>query len=238
MLLAVLAGISLVSRVRTRRRYYARLREHSLKVVNLEEKECTRLAHDLHDSILPRLAMIRLQLRKGRQLNDLSLHEEAEANLLRTIDELRSVVRNLVPHNLKEKGLEVVLQELFQQYHGLYPAQINFQFKVKSPAPAGFELHLYRLVQEAVYNALVHSGATVINVSIRQSHPYLTLLCSDNGCGLPAESRKGLGLSSLNLRTQVLNGHLEVRSRPGEGTTYFFNFPYFLQHGTTYHYDC
>lgn len=223
--IGVLVVYSVCSRISSKRRYFAELRRHSYQVADQQEQECSRLAYELHDGILPQLATIRLQLRKSRRTGDAALLEQAEENLLQVIGELRSVLRNLVPRNLQEKGLAVVLKELFQQYQELYPAQIELCYAVKVRPSPGVDLHLYRLVQEAVHNALVHSGASAIRVVVRQVKTQLVVLCQDNGQGLPESPGEGFGLSSLKKRTVILNGEVKIDSRPGKGTRYFFTFP-------------
>lgn len=237
-LIGLLAAYSFISRTISKRRYYARLREHSCEVARLEEQECTRLAYDLHDGILPQLATIRLQLRKSRRLDEGALVDKAEENLVQAIGELRSILRNLLPRNLQEKGLRRVLEDLFQQYQTLHAVRIDFTYAVKVPPAAGADLHLYRLVQEVVYNALMHAEATTIQVVIRQTRSQLFVVCQDNGKGLSGKRKEGFGLDSLQLRTVLLNGEVQVRSQPRKGTTYFFSFPHSVNNGNHSRYRC
>lgn len=230
-LIGLLVVYSVISRTISKRRYYTRLRQHSCEVARLEEEECTRLAYDLHDGILPQLATIRLQLRKSRRLGEGVLVEKAEENLVQAIGELRSILRNLVPRNLQEKGLRLVLEELFQQYQALHAVRIDFTCALKRPLTAGADLHLYRLVQEVVHNALTHADATAIQVVIRQTRSQLFVVCQDNGKGLTTVQKEGFGLSSLKLRTVLLNGEVQVHTQPRKGTTYFFKFPYSANNG-------
>jgi two-component system, NarL family, sensor kinase len=227
-----LMAYSLVSRIRSHRRYFAELRRQSYQVANLQEEERTRLSFDLHDGILPVLASIRLLLRKGRREQNAAKLLEAEERLVRAIEELRGVLRNLTPRNLEEKGLQTVLETLFAHYQALYPTSIHFRYGVPVPVPDRIAIHLYRLVQEAVHNALTHSDASQVQVSIQAYKNHLYIVCEDNGKGLPATQNNGLGLSSLRFRSVILNGRLQCSSSPGKGTRYLFTIPFSTAHGT------
>ncbi len=84
--------------------------------------------------------------------------------------------------------------------------------------------NLFRIVQEAVNNAVRHSGASKIQIRVAGGKGWLNLSITDNGRGLPpAEERSaGMGLRSMQYRAGMLAGSLELASTPGEGTTVRF----------------
>ena len=222
---------SVITRVRSHRQYFGAVRRQSLQLATLQEEERARLAYDLHDELGPMLATIRLQLRKGRKHLDADKLTEAEENLIRASNQLRSILRNLVPRNLAEKGLAAVLEELFAQHRELYSTTLFFHYAVTTQLSSPVAVHLYRIVQEAVQNALTHSGATEIRVVFREDKKNLYLICQDNGNGLAQEKAEGLGLSSLRLRSLSLNGEFHCQSQPGKGTIYSFIIPLYQHYG-------
>jgi signal transduction histidine kinase len=229
---------SVITRVRNHRQYFGALRRQSLQLATLQEEERTRLAYDLHDELGPLLATIRLQLRKGRRQMDADKLTEAEDNLVRATHQLRSILRNLVPRDLAEKGLRAVLEELFAQYQALYPTSIHFYYMVNKPLRPEMAVHLYRIVQESVQNSLTHSGAAAIQVVFRQDKRHLYVICRDNGSGLFKERPGGLGVSSLRLRSLSLNGEFSYQSEPGKGTTHYFIIPLNHLYGNDNYHDC
>lgn len=215
----------LVERVRVHRRYFDELRRHAQDVVSRQEQELSRLTLDLHDGLAPLLAAIRLQVRKvNRSLQNEKLGE-AEDRLRQAIEDLRSILHNLTPRHLQAKGLPVVLDEFFTQCKSLYPVAVDFRYEIQKAVPERIAVHLYRLVQEAVQNALRHSEADQVVVAFHETKRSLYILCSDNGRGFVPSDGDGYGLHHLRLRTVLLNGDLQCDSVPGKGTTYFFTIP-------------
>jgi signal transduction histidine kinase len=91
---------------------------------------------------------------------------------------------------------------------------------VPSPLPPDVTLCVYRVVQEAVQNALKHSGAREILIHLQGSGGGLTVSVVDDGAGFDVSTKfgKGLGLLSMNERLETIGGSLKIRSAPGEGT--------------------
>ena len=94
------------------------------------------------------------------------------------------------------------------------------------------EIHVYRIVQEAINNVVKHSAATEATVVVKQRAGVVSLSIRDNGRGFDPAKRSpqphdlGYGLSGIAERVRILNGNLMVDSRPGEGTNLTVEVPF------------
>jgi signal transduction histidine kinase len=87
---------------------------------------------------------------------------------------------------------------------------------------------LYRIIQEVVNNTLKHAEATNIEFKINKTNGNLEIHYADDGKGFEVEEKlkaKTIGLKSIQSRTNFMNGEMEIRSKPGEGTRYRFSIP-------------
>src|SRR5262249_19243855 len=134
--------------------------------------------------------------------------------------ELRAVIDGLAPPDLAAGGLAGSLRSyavLAGRTHGV---QVKFDAAADLPAlGAGREAAVYRVAQEALHNALRHSGASVICMSLAARRHQVILEVADRGRGFAVEAPSGgLGLASMGERAGAAGGMLTVRSAPGEGT--------------------
>ena len=215
-----------VSRVRSHRRYFAKLRRQAYQFVSLQEEDRMRMAHDMHDGLGSLLTLISQQIYLGLRDGNNTLLSEARENVQRVITELGYIIHDLAPHNLEEAGLEAVLEEFFHHLGNVYPIVFEFEYRLMQPPPAGAGIHLYRLVQEVVHNAVKHSGCSRISVGLKEDTDCVYIVCHDDGRGFCREEPGGIGLKSLELRCSNLGGLMERRSLPGSGTTYLFTIPF------------
>ena len=215
------------------RRHYKALQARLKAEIGLLEKERKRIAHDLHDELGPLLSVIRIQTSEaGSNIpagNDLL--DKACLNIDQLAERLGGIARNLTPSQLVKKGLGVALQDFFNQYEGVIAIRMQLKYEVHSLTDAETGLHLYRMIQELVHNSVKHSGASYIDVHMKERKKKVYVLFKDNGKGmgeLPLKpDGKGLGLESLRSRVELLGGEFRVEST--KGTAYFFEIP--LQHG-------
>lgn len=198
------------------------------RTVLAREEERKRLRRDLHDGVGPALAGMALQLDSlaGRLVDDPALASRAENlrdRLRGTVGEVRGIVDGLRPAAVDELGLSAALQGLATDDEA--GVQITVHTAVPEAVPAGVEVAAYRIVSEAVANALRHAAARTASVRVTGEGKVLRLEVSDDGTGFGAEVTAGVGLQSLHDRAAEVGGWLEVRSRPGEGTTVIGELP-------------
>lgn len=228
----VLLGLVIVffgwAMVRSQRRYFDKRRQQFLSQMEVVEEERVRIARDLHDELGPVLSMTRLQLQRvATQLPERedSL-ERIEQRLGTIVQRMRGIARNLKPYLPEEDGLRIAVTEFIGEWRGASGLTVFFSYDVKSPLGADLSLHVFRMVQEVVHNAIRHAGAQTLDVRIREQRRRLHLICRDDGGGFDTLQApgKGIGLTSLRERAVLLGGRLQLESGAG-GTIYFFDLP-------------
>ncbi|MGW0778382.1 GAF domain-containing sensor histidine kinase [Streptomyces sp. NPDC002835] len=205
----------------------ARLYERSRELTIAEER--SRLAHELHDAVSQKLFSLRLTAQAAAALVDRDpdrakgelqqvAHLAAEA-----ADELRAAVVELRPAALDEDGLVNTLRTQIQVLDRAHSARVTFDTCGIRALPATQEEALLRVAQEALHNALRHSGAAQVDVVLVRRGQGAVLSVTDNGRGFEprAVRRAGrhLGLVSMRDRASGVGGRLSVESEPGKGTT-------------------
>jgi signal transduction histidine kinase len=183
-------------------------------------RERRRLERDLHDGAQQRLVSLALTLRLARdqlgpdageagRLLDRSRQELDEA-----LRELRELVRGLPPPVFSDRGLGAAVEALAHRA----PLPVEVGELPGHELPEQVELAAYFVVAEALTNVAKYASATRASVTMTKSHGRLAVEISDDGIG-GADIDRGTGLRGLTDRLAAIDGHLEVDSRPGWGTT-------------------
>ncbi|MEU5422589.1 GAF domain-containing sensor histidine kinase [Streptomyces sp. NPDC001407] len=204
----------------------ARLYERSRELTIAGER--ARLAHELHDAVAQKLFSLRLTAQAATALVDRDparakdeLHEVARL-AAEAADELRSAVVELRPAGLDEDGLVATLRTQIQVLDRAHTARVTFASHGVRALPAAQEEALLRVAQEALHNALRHSGAEHVDVTLTRVGQGAGLCVTDDGCGFePGTVRRAgrhLGLVSMRDRAAGVGGSLTVTSAPGKGT--------------------
>jgi signal transduction histidine kinase len=134
--------------------------------------------------------------------------------------ELRAVIDGLAPPDLAAGGLAGSLRSYAVLAGRTYGAEVRFHAPAQLPRlGAQREAAVYRVAQEALQNALRHSGSATVCVSLSATRRRVTIEVTDRGRGFAAEAPSGgLGLASMRKRAAAAGGTLTVRSGPGQGT--------------------
>ena len=208
-----------------------------------EERERSRLARDLHDGMGGMLASVKMKLSAVTDHMGLQQVDAAAIGDLQTIisqldlsvNELRRVSHNLMPDSLLYRGLEDALKDLCKSM-----AQSDIAIDFQSAALRGnyshpFLMSVYRIVQELLTNALKHSEADQVWVQCSEDDDILYLSVEDNGTGFKQSTENvnhtGMGLSNIRNRIALLNGHLEIDTSPGKGSSFHVQLPMQEQEG-------
>ncbi|MFC9510271.1 GAF domain-containing sensor histidine kinase [Streptomyces sp. NPDC057002] len=205
----------------------ARLYERSRELTIAEER--SRLAHELHDAVSQKLFSLRLTAQAAARLVDRDpsrakgeLHQVAVL-AAEAADELRAAVVELRPAALDEDGLVATLRTQIQVLDRAHTARVTFACRGVKALPASQEEAVLRVAQEALHNALRHSGADHVDVTLDRRGGGAVLRVTDDGCGFDPQAvrRAGrhLGLVSMRDRASGAGGTLTVESVPGKGTT-------------------
>jgi signal transduction histidine kinase len=196
------------------------------QVLEISENERQQFGADLHDGIGQQLTAIQLMCvglkgdvaaldpRLGEQLGRI-------AELLRgAIAQTRAMARGLAPLDDAPDALQVGLAELAAQTDALGRVRCRAELPPLLVAPSrAAAVHLFRIAQEAVNNAVKHSGATEVVLRLKASKDNLRLEIQDNGRGLSADTPRGLGLRLMRYRAGLIGGELGFDARAGTGLT-------------------
>ncbi|MER6690163.1 GAF domain-containing sensor histidine kinase [Streptomyces minutiscleroticus] len=205
----------------------ARLYERSRELTIAEER--SRLAHELHDAVSQKLFSLRLTAQAASALVDRdprrakSELQQVAALAAEAADELRAAVVELRPAALDEDGLVATLRTQVQVLDRAHSARVTFESRGVRALPAAQEEAVLRVAQEALHNALRHSGGARVEVVLGRRGSGAVLRVTDDGEGFDPEAVRSagrhLGLVSMRDRAGGVGGRLTVESAPGRGTT-------------------
>ncbi|WP_198666733.1 tetratricopeptide repeat-containing sensor histidine kinase [Taibaiella helva] len=194
-----------------------------------EEEERLRLARDLHDGVVVKFSAVKMNLsvlpERHHSLEGAGDFRQIISRLDEATTELRATAHNLLPDTLLEGGLSEAVYYFCRnvQHSGL---DIDLQYTDIPRFDPGFELSVYRIIQELVQNVLKHAAATQALVQMIYNEGLLNITVEDNGkgFGLEAPAPEGIGLRNLRSRTASLKGYMDLRSSPGKGTSVYLEF--------------
>jgi signal transduction histidine kinase len=199
----------------------AKLYERSGELSVLEER--ARLARELHDAVSQRLFSIRAHARAAEVLLERDpARASAELAAIAQLGaqahaELRAVIDGLAPPELD--GLAESLRRYTQLAGRAHGIPVRLTASDLPELDPRVQMAAFRVAQEALQNALRHSGASQISVSLSLTRRRVVLEVSDDGTGFdPGLPSSGLGLVSMRERAAAVGGVLQVTSAPGEGT--------------------
>ena len=192
-------------------------------LLEISEREQRRIGQDLHDGLCQQLTGISLMISSFQR--NLSPDAEAEQRQIvrlinGCIEEARLVTRGLHPVPNEPAGLVVGLRELVDKVHS--ETAISCELLITGEVyivDVAISSNLYRIAQEAVRNAIKHSGAKTIRVHLLMSVGNINLTIEDDGSGfLLDSSRRGLGLEIMRYRATSIGGGLSVKCNQPTGT--------------------
>ena len=206
----------------------AELRKLTGRLLQAQEDESRRIARELHDDLGQGLALLTVEMDLLRQKPPEAAGQLGARlrDLLRQIRQLSSSVHELShqlhPAKLEQLGLAAAIAGLCHELTHRHGHKIEFAANQVSPAISpDIALCLYRIAQEALANAIKHSGAQHVRVELSGTADEITLRVTDDGAGFdPAltPGKGGLGLVSMRERVFSLGGELAIDSKPSDGT--------------------
>jgi PAS domain S-box-containing protein len=218
-----------------------RKRELLESVVRSQEAERNRIARDLHDHLGQQLTGLRLALADlAKSLGDAPDIIEKIEKVQKMSGQLDTDVSLLVfelhAKILSEEGLIAALRHFVSEWSRNYEIPADFHAvnpSARKRMPGEVETHLYRIAQEALNNTLKYAKAESVSVLLEIRDDDIRLIVEDDGIGfdLAAKTKsakkpgRGLGLTSMMERADLLGGRLEIETTPGRGTTIFVNVP-------------
>ncbi len=230
-------GIVCVVRDVTARR---RLRNFSASTLRAAESERLRLAQELHDDTAQELSALLLKLKVARAATDVETRDRHLDQLREAIqgcaDGVRRIARGLRPPALDDLGVVAAIET-----HARTVAQAaELRVDVEGD-PLGellgseAKLALYRIVQEALSNAVRHADAAAVTIQIGRRNGRIVAVVADDGSGFRAghlPSGQGLGLTGMAERAASVGGNINIDSEPGRGTRVVIEIPVATEEAT------
>jgi signal transduction histidine kinase len=213
--------------IRARLELLERSQRLEREIIDISEREQQRIGRDLHDGVCQYLAAIGFSAailnRDLERESPIRAQKAGEiANLLQdALKRTRDLARGLSPVDRDEGGLESALNELASSTSRLSGISCSFicvgQVEIRDNAQA---VHLFRIAQEALNNAIKHGQPKAVVVALEASNGALSLRVSDDGVGFDptCSERRGMGLNIMRYRARMLAGTLEIQSNSPVGT--------------------
>ena len=210
-------------------------RMFSHRLMDSQERERSRIARDLHDSLGQKLAVIRsrtqLALTSDREVQDpRQLISELSDTTHDILQEIRMISHNLHPPVLDTFGLAKALEDMTRELEPVSETEwdLSITADMDGLEPAR-QLTLYRVLQEAASNVIRHAGAVYASIRIARHEERLHIAVEDDGHGFDVEGSgsvaEGLGLRSMRERVRMLGGTLTIISRENIGTKLLIDIP-------------
>ncbi|HSI14927.1 MAG TPA: sensor histidine kinase [Chthoniobacter sp.] len=230
-LFAAACGLSFQSyREEMQHRFQAlqRTRELEREIVKVGELEQQRIGQDLHDGVCQTLAALdcaaqclKIDLEKDGSPR-IVLAMEIQKQLSAATLEARNMARGIFPVSISADSLANAVEDLVANMNRLFGGIIVFvsddEILVRDADEA---MHLYRITQEALSNAMRHANATHIEVRLKQQEGKLTVVVADDGSGSAIQNPKrpdGMGWHTMRYRSNLIGADLSIHTEPGKGT--------------------
>lgn len=211
----------------------------SVLILEGQEEERKRLAMDIHDGIGQMLTSLKFQIEsidpaKSQEAVSQKL-SEIQQLIVQVIKEVRRVTFNLKPTVLGDFGLQAALNVFIKEIGKLTDIELVYHKEGEDFVRLSqkMENNVFRILQEAINNAIKYSGATRIDVLLKQTETEMIITVQDNGKGFDEELveargmniESGRGFFNMYERTEYINGHLNIKSEPGKGTSVVLTVP-------------
>ncbi|HSY62277.1 MAG TPA: tetratricopeptide repeat protein [Cytophaga sp.] len=193
-----------------------------------QEEERSRLAKDLHDGLGGLLSGVKYSLSNMKDNliitpDNMAVFERSLDMIDTSIKELRRVAHNMMPEMLVRFGLDEALKEYCNSLNATKLVAVKYQsFGMNTRIDSSKEIIIYRIVQELLNNILKHAAAAETLVQLVKEESRLSIVVEDDGKGFEVsalENDKGAGWTSIRSRVDYLQGHLDINSEAGKGTS-------------------
>jgi len=199
------------------------------RLIEAHEKERTWIARELHDDVNQRLALLAIELEQLNQhVPETAIHfrphlQLARQRLFDIAKDVQALSHRLHSSKLEYLGITAAANSFCKEFSEQHKVRVDFRHSdIPRSLPAEVALALFRVMQEALQNAMKHSRAREFTAELRGTLDYIHLSVSDPGVGFDQKdvmNCPGLGLISMRERLEVVGGSLAIESKPGHGTT-------------------
>ena len=196
------------------------------RLIEAQEQERTWIGRELHDDINQRLALLAFELDGGHQHSAEKLSEvvrHTQERIIQISEDVQGLSHRLHSSKLEYFGLASAAGSFCKELSEQAKVEIQFNHsEIPRTLSKEVSLCLFRVLQEALQNAVKHSGVRKYTVDLHGTAESIELIVADTGTGFEEQdafTRHGLGLISMRERMQLVHGELSVKSKPGAGTT-------------------
>jgi len=228
-------ALSVIADVTERKQAEEVIAGFSGKLIGAQEAERSRIARELHDDINQRLAMVAVNLKTlkqhlpGSDAETSRRIQEACEQVANLENDIQALSHRLHSSKLEYLGLEAAASSFCKELSERQNIKIDFRCDaIPEDLPSEVSLCLFRVLQEALHNAVKYSGVGVFEVSLTGSPQEIEMKVHDSGIGFDAKvasNGHGLGLTSMRERLKLVGGQFSIDSHPNQGTTVFARVP-------------
>lgn len=199
--------------------------EHQLNlsktVIQVQEKERTRIGRELHDNVNQILGTTKLFMSMVHPVSDeeKEIKDKSIEYLVLAIEEIRKLSRELVTPEMGETNLVESIRKLISEIEFTTDIRINFKHDNESELlSAGKKITLFRIAQEQLKNIIKYSQTKKVDIILESPDSMIELRIRDYGVGFdPKKSRNGIGLTNIHERAKFYNGTATITAAPGKG---------------------
>lgn len=198
--------------------------------VDTQEQERSEIGKELHDNVNQVLTTTKLYLDlaiSNPELKD-ELIKKSNNNINSVINEIRQLSRSLMDPSIGDLGLIDSINDLVENLNLTRKIHVSLSVdkKIEGSLNKNQKLTIFRIIQEALNNAIRHARAKNVKLDLRSSKNKINLVIDDDGVGFnPSLVKKGAGLKNIQNRTYLVNGMHTIKSAPGQGCKIIINFP-------------
>ena len=198
-------------------------------IFEAQEKEKIHLSKELHDGLGPLLSLIKMNVSTLKpEPESQKLITEIKELTNESIKEVRAVSHALMPSLLQKQGLQAALTDFIEQVGKTGALKTTLNFNISTKLLPETEVHLYRIVQEAINNTIKHSGANEAKINVIETNHNIELTIADNGKGFASDKDvivNGNGLNNIYSRVDFLKGKIDLDTAEGKGTIFRIQVP-------------
>ena len=209
---------------------WKRMRRMSGMMIAAAENERKHLSRELHDEFLQSLVALKIRMKLLADEKDDEERERARVRIageiLDTIRGVKRMIRGLLLPQLDRQGLSSALGSVFRDIQDVYGFRIHAELdRMDAELDPVVALVLYRIVQEALANAVRHARVNEATVMLTSANGVVTATIRDQGCGFELPDPEALsgdgsvGLTGMRERAAFVGGNVVVQTSPGKGTT-------------------
>ena len=206
---------------------------YGMKILEQQENERSRIARDLHDSVVQVLTNLVHKCEICSKIMDVDgIRAKLELeimsrNLREAISEMRNVIYDLRPMSFDDLGLNVTLESFINDVKSRTNMEVTFNVEgTPNVLPSVMQLTIFRIVQEATNNSIKHSKGKKLDVVFKYNFDNIYLKIKDDGIGIEKENDEnkqslhtGFGLDMMKERVALLNGKIDVLTAEDGGTS-------------------